>query len=234
MVIVGEVYNRKGKCMGKIINKLAPSMLAIDFGHMEDELKIAVDAGMKILHVDVMDGYFVPNISFGPPVIKYVKQAIPDTFLDVHMMVVNPSRYFAKFLNLGASNITIHAEATEHLREDLLNLKSMGINASVAISPDTPISDIEDVLDVVDMVLIMSVYPGFGGQEFIPGTFDRLKALKAIRDERGLSFDIEVDGGVTKDNVKEILDAGANVIVAGSAVFSGDTAQNIRDLLASF
>ena len=220
--------------MSELQNKLAPSMLAIDFCHMEDELKIAVDAGMKMLHVDVMDGYFVPNISFGPPVIRYVRKAIPDTFMDVHMMVINPSRYFAKFVNIGADNITIHAEATENLREDLLNLKSMGVNASVAISPDTPISEIESVLDVVDMVLIMSVYPGFGGQEFIPETYNRLKALAAIREERGLSFDIEVDGGVTKDNVSDILAAGANVIAAGSAVFSGDTAQNIHDLLTHF
>ena len=220
--------------MSELERKLAPSMLSIDFCHMEDELKIAEGAGMKILHVDVMDGYFVPNISFGPPVIKFVKQAIPDTYLDVHMMVVNPSRFFEKFVNLGANNITIHAEATENLRADLLTLKSLGINASVAISPDTPISDIEPFLDTVDMVLVMSVYPGFGGQTFIPETYNRLKTLACIREERGLSFDIEVDGGVTRENVRDILEAGANVIVAGSAVFTGDTADNIRALTAAF
>ena len=139
-----------------------------------------------------------------------------------------------KFVNLGANNITIHAEATENLRADLLTLKSLGINASVAISPDTPISDIEPFLDTVDMVLVMSVYPGFGGQTFIPETYNRLKTLASIREERGLGFDIEVDGGVTRENVRDILEAGANVIVAGSAVFTGDTADNIRALTAAF
>ena len=208
--------------MSELQNKLAPSMLAIDFCHMEDELKIAVDAGMKMLHVDVMDGYFVPNISFGPPVIRYVRKAIPDTFMDVHMMVINPSRYFAKFVNIGADNITIHAEATENLREDLLNLKSMGVNASVAISPDTPISEIESVLDIVDMVLIMTVNPGFGGQKFIPSTVRKIQQLRDMMNERKLNFDIEVDGGINPSTAKEVIAAGANVLVAGSAVFGSD------------
>lgn len=213
------------------MNKLAPSMLSIDFGHMEEQLKIVTGTGVDIIHVDVMDGMFVPNISFGPPVIRYVKKAVPDVNLDVHMMVQEPSRYFDKFIQLGVDNITIHAEATENLRDDLLKIKDYGIKAGVAISPDTPVSEIEAVLAIVDLVLVMTVYPGFGGQKLIPESLDKVRELKAMREARGLEFDIEVDGGINKENVREALDAGVNIIVAGSAVFGEETEQNAKDFL---
>ena len=213
------------------MNKLAPSMLSIDFGHMEEQLKIVTGTGVDIIHVDVMDGMFVPNISFGPPVIRYVKKAVPDVNLDVHMMVQEPSRYFDKFIQLGVDNITIHAEATENLRDDLLKIKDYGIKAGVAISPDTPVSEIEAVLAIVDLVLVMTVYPGFGGQKLIPESLDKVRELKAMREARGLEFNIEVDGGINKENVREALDAGVNIIVAGSAVFGEETEQNAKDFL---
>ena len=213
------------------MNKLAPSMLSIDFGHMEEQLKIVTGTGVDIIHVDVMDGMFVPNISFGPPVIRYVKKAVPDVNLDVHMMVQEPSRYFDKFIQLGVENITIHAEATENLRDDLLKIKDYGIKAGVAISPDTPVSEIEAVLAIVDLVLVMTVYPGFGGQKLIPESLDKVRELKAMREARGLEFNIEVDGGINKENVREALDAGVNIIVAGSAVFGEETEQNAKDFL---
>ena len=212
-------------------NRLAPSMLAIDFRHMEDELKAVAGVGVEIIHVDVMDGAFVPNISFGPPVIKFVKEAVPDIKLDVHMMVQEPSRYFDKFIQLGADNITIHAEATSNLRVDLLKIKDSRIRAGVAISPDTPVSEIEAVMGIIDCVLVMSVYPGFGGQKLIPEALDKAREVKELRDAKGLDFDIEMDGGINRDNVKEVLDSGVNIIVAGSAVFGDNTAENAKEFL---
>ena len=213
------------------MNILAPSMLSIDFGHMEDELKRAVSSGADTIHVDIMDGQFVPNISFGPPVIRYVRKAVPDAVLDVHMMVKNPAKYFERLINLGAGILTIHAEATDNLRTDLLTIRDAGVKAGVAISPDTSIKEIEYVMDIVDMVLVMSVYPGFGGQKFIQGTYEKIAALKDIRDAKGLDFDIEVDGGVTLDNVRKVLESGANVIVAGSAVFNDNIEDNVKGFL---
>lgn len=213
------------------MNKLAPSMLSIDFGHMEEQLKIVAGTGVEIIHVDIMDGMFVPNISFGPPVIRYVRKAIPDIKLDVHMMVQEPSRYFDKIIQLGVDNITIHAEATENLRDDLLKIKDYGIKAGVAISPDTPVSEIEPVLGIVDLVLIMTVYPGFGGQKLIPEALDKAREAKALREDKGLEYDIEVDGGINRENIKDALDAGINVIVAGSAIFGEHTEENAKEFL---
>ncbi|MCR5214621.1 MAG: ribulose-phosphate 3-epimerase [Eubacterium sp.] len=209
------------------MNILAPSMLSVDFGHMEKELKIATEAGTDVIHVDVMDGNFVPNISFGPPVIKYVKKAVPNAKLDVHAMIIDPIRYLETFFKLGIWGLTIHYEATDDIRGDLAKIRDLGIRAGVAISPDTPVSAIEDILDQVDMVLAMSVYPGFGGQSFIEATYQKLRELRRISDERGLNLDIEVDGGVSLDNLESILDAGANVIVAGSAIFGPNTGDNV-------
>ena len=213
------------------MNRLAPSMLSIDFGHMEEQLKIIAGTGVDIIHVDVMDGMFVPNISFGPPVIRYVKKAVPDMKLDVHMMVQEPSRYFDKMVQLGVANITIHAEATENLRDDLLKIKDFGIKAGVAISPDTPVSEIEAVLGIVDMVLVMTVYPGFGGQKLIPEALDKARELKALREAKELEYNIEVDGGINKENVRDALDAGVNIIVAGSAIFGDNTEENAKEFL---
>ena len=214
-----------------VVNILAPSMLAIDFGHMEAELKKAIAGGTDTIHVDVMDGMFVPNISFGPPVIRYVKKSVPDAKLDVHMMVTDPIRYLDSMVKAGASGVTIHYEATRTPAEDLKKIREAGMKVGLSICPDTPVSAIEELLPLVDMVLVMSVYPGFGGQSFIEEAYSRIAEVRRLSDEKGLDLDIEVDGGINLDNVKSVLDAGANVIVAGSAVFGESTEENVRRFL---
>ena len=214
-----------------VVRILSPSMLSIDFGHMSDELINITAAGVDTIHVDVMDGVFVPNISFGPPVIKYVRRAIPDARLDVHMMVQDPVRYLDAINAYNIWSFTIHAEATEHLEDDLRRIREAGVRAGVAISPDTPVSSIEHVLGLADMVLVMSVYPGFGGQSFIPGSLDKIRRVAELRESGGYSYNIEVDGGVVLDNLDLILEAGADVIVAGSAIFGDNTADNAREFL---
>ena len=214
-----------------VVNILAPSMLAIDFGHMEAELKKAIAGGTDTIHVDVMDGMFVPNISFGPPVIRYVKKAVPDAKLDVHMMVTDPIRYLDSMVKAGASGVTIHYEATKTPAENLKKIREAGMKVGLSICPDTPVSAIEELLPLVDMVLVMSVYPGFGGQSFMEEAYSRIAEVRRLSDEKGLDLDIEVDGGINLDNVKSVLDAGANVIVAGSAVFGENTEENVRRFL---
>ena len=214
-----------------VVNILAPSMLAIDFGHMEAELKKAIAGGTDTIHVDVMDGMFVPNISFGPPVIRYVKKSVPDAKLDVHMMVTDPIRYLDSMVKAGASGVTIHYEATKTPAEDLKKIREAGMKVGLSICPDTPVSAIEELLPLVDMVLVMSVYPGFGGQSFMEEAYSRIAEVRRLSDEKGLDLDIEVDGGINLDNVKSVLDAGANVIVAGSAVFGESTEENVRKFL---
>ncbi|MCR4838317.1 MAG: ribulose-phosphate 3-epimerase [Eubacterium sp.] len=207
---------------------LAPSMLSANFAHMESDLKRAMSQGVKWLHVDVMDGHFVPNISFGPPVISSVREAVPDAMLDVHMMVKEPSRFIEDYKACGAGQITVHAEATTQLFGTLQAIREVDLRAAVAINPATPVSDIEPVLELCDMVLVMSVVPGYGGQSLIPETLDKIKQLVHLREQRGLSFDIEIDGGVKQSNLEEVLDTGANVIVAGSAIFKGNIEENVR------
>lgn len=214
-----------------VVNILAPSMLAIDFGHMEAELKKAIAGGTDTIHVDVMDGMFVPNISFGPPVIRYVKKSVPEAKLDVHMMVTDPIRYLDSMVKAGASGVTIHYEATKTPAEDLKKIREAGMKVGLSICPDTPVSAIEELLPLVDMVLVMSVYPGFGGQSFIEEAYSRIAEVRRLSDEKGLDLDIEVDGGINLENVKSVLDAGANVIVAGSAVFGESTEENVRKFL---
>ena len=214
-----------------VVNILAPSMLAIDFGHMEAELKKAIAGGTDTIHVDVMDGMFVPNISFGPPVIRYVKKSVPDAKLDVHMMATDPIRYLDCMVKAGASGVTIHYEATKTPAEDLKKIREAGMKVGLSICPDTPVSAIEELLPLVDMVLVMSVYPGFGGQSFMEEAYSRIAEVRRLSDEKGLDLDIEVDGGINLDNVKSVLDAGANVIVAGSAVFGESTEENVRKFL---
>lgn len=204
---------------------LSPSLLAADFGHLEEELQKVEKAGARYLHLDVMDGRFVPSISYGMPVIASLRKHSSLVF-DVHLMIENPDRYLADFARAGADIITVHAEAAGHLDRTLGAIRDLGCRAGVALNPATPLSQLEWILPVTDMVLLMSVNPGFGGQHFIPYCLDKIRRLRAMTEERGLQTDIEVDGGIHLDNVEAILQAGANVIVAGTAVFGQNTAAN--------
>ncbi len=207
---------------------IAPSILSADFANMGEEVKRAEKSGADVLHVDVMDGNFVPNITFG---VKMVEDIRPHTTLpiDVHMMVKDPSFYAEKFVKAGADFVTFHIEAERNARPLLEKIRESGAKCGIVISPDTPVSEIEDVLDICDMVLVMSVYPGFGGQKFIENSLDKIKRLKELKISKGYSYIIEIDGGVNKDTVKRIKDAGAELLVAGSAVYNkADMRQNIE------
>lgn len=212
---------------------LAPSLLGADFKHLEQDIKAVEQAGAMYLHLDVMDGAFVPSISFGMPVIKALRSCT-DMVFDVHMMVEEPARYVDAVRACGADLICVHAEACKHLDSTLRQIRAAGAKAGVALNPATSLSAVELVLPMVDMVLVMSVNPGFGGQQFIPYTVDKVKALRQKLDELGLNTDIQVDGGVTLTNAEQLLEAGANVIVAGTSVFKGDAGENVRKFLDVF
>ena len=212
------------------MNCLSPSILSADFANLGEQVRMLDEAGAQYVHIDVMDGMFVPSISFGMPVIKSIREC-SDRIFDVHLMIEEPGRYIDDLAEVGADPITVHAEACKHLDRTIEAIKEKGLLAGVALNPATPLSAIEWILSKVDMVLIMSVNPGFGGQKLIPYTVEKVRALKKMIDEKGLKIDIEVDGGVNLENVTEVMDAGANIIVAGSAVFKGDISENVERFL---
>lgn len=206
---------------------LAPSILSADFANLGNDIKTIDNAGADYIHIDVMDGKFVPSISFGMPVMKAIRK-YTDKVFDVHLMIEEPGRYINEFKEAGADIITVHAEACCHLNRTLQAIKDAGCRTGVALNPATPVSVLDYVLEYTDMVLIMSVNPGFGGQSYIPNSTGKIAQIRDIIDKRGFDIDIEVDGGINQSNVTEVIDAGANVIVAGSAVFNGDAQKNVE------
>lgn len=212
---------------------LAPSVLGADFTRLGEEITTVAEAGAQYIHLDVMDGAFVPSISFGMPVIEKLR-GCTDKVFDVHMMVEEPGRYVEAMKKAGADIVCVHQEACVHLDRTLNQIREWGMKPAVALNPATPVSTLSCVLKEADMFLIMSVNPGFGGQKFIPYTLDKIRTLRRMLNEAGLTADIQVDGGISPSNVREVLDAGANVIVAGSAVFKNDAAENTREFLKIF
>jgi len=210
------------------MNYLAPSILSADFSRLGEELAIVENNGIAMLHIDVMDGMFVPSISLGFPIIESIRKNSEMAF-DVHLMIKEPERYLERFAESGADIITVHAEASLHLHRTVQQIKQLGKKCGVALNPATPLSALGYVLEDLDMVLLMTVNPGFGGQAFIPAMYEKIRALRKAITEKNLNIDIEVDGGIKASNTKAVLEAGANVLVAGSAVFEGDIAGNIRE-----
>ena len=209
---------------------ISPSILSADFNHLGRDVKAVENSRAKWLHIDVMDGTYVPNISFGFPVIESIRKQT-NLFFDVHLMIVHPEKYIQRFAEAGADLITVHAEACTHLDRTIQEIRQAGVKVGVALNPATPLSAIEYVLDKVDMILIMTVNPGYGGQKYIPYCDRKIHELRTMIKERGLDVDIQVDGGVTPDNIASIAECGANVFVAGSSVFIGDIDQNVDQLL---
>ena len=210
---------------GTSLIKIAPSILSANFANLEKDIQTVEKAGVDWLHIDVMDGHFVPNITIGAPVVASIKK-VTNLVMDVHLMIENPELYIKDFANAGADIITVHAEATNHLHRLVQMIKSEGKKAGVSINPATPINVLENIIEDVDLVLIMSVNPGFGGQKFIPVCFEKIAQLKEMLVKKGINIDIEVDGGVTLDNIEKVVECGANIVVAGSAIFNSD---NIND-----
>jgi len=211
--------------------EIAPSILSADFARLAEQVRAAEDGGASLLHVDVMDGHFVPNLTLGPPVVASLRKAtsLP---LDVHLMIENPDAFIPAFAEAGADWISVHQEACRHLHRTLELIRTSGARVGVVINPATPAETLSEVLALVDFVLVMSVNPGFGGQKFIPAVLDKVRKLAAERAARGLSYRIEMDGGIAPDTIAEAVRAGAEVLVAGNAIFGkGDPAENTRRLL---
>jgi ribulose-phosphate 3-epimerase len=210
--------------------KIAPSILASDFSKLGYEIKKVEDAGADLIHIDVMDGHFVPNITIGPPVIKCLK-ALTKLPFDVHLMISEPDRYIDDFVDAGADIISVHVECSWHLNRTIQSIKQKGVKAAVALNPATPLSTIECILEDIDMVLLMTVNPGFGGQSYIGSVTEKIRKLKSIIKSKDLDIDIEVDGGIGLDNIYSVTEAGANVIVAGSTIYkSKDIKKTIKEL----
>lgn len=209
---------------------LAPSILAADFNNLGEEMKKTERNGAKYIHFDVMDGMFVPSISFGMPVLKSIHETT-EQVMDAHLMVQEPIRYIEAFKDAGADIVTIHLEACENAEETIAKIRECGMKVGLSICPETSEKEVEHLLSKIDMLLVMSVHPGFGGQKFIPESLDKIRAIRKMIEEQGLDVDIQVDGGIYLTNVREVLDAGANIIVAGSAVFKGDPAQNTKEFM---
>lgn len=214
-------------------NILSPSILAADFAILGEQIKEADEAGAEYIHIDVMDGVFVPSISFGMPVIASIRKTTKKIF-DVHLMIVEPERYVKEFAECGADSITFHIEATEDVDEIIDLIHGLGCKAGMSIKPRTPVEVVEKYLHKLDMLLVMTVEPGFGGQKYIPESTERIREIRRMADEQGLDLDIQVDGGIKKENVQVVLDAGANVIVAGSAIFRGNISENVKAIMAQF
>jgi len=212
--------------------ELAPSILSADFAHLAEQVHAAVEGGGSVLHVDIMDGHFVPNITIGPPVVASLRKALPETIFDCHLMIENADDFIPAFAESGASWISVHQEACVHLDRTLHHIMDHGCQAGEVLNPATPVDTLTDVLELVHHVLVMSVNPGFGGQQFIRNSLKKMEALARIREERGLNFRIEVDGGVAMDTIADVVRAGAELLVAGNAVFGhGEAKQNARQLL---
>ena len=211
--------------------QLAPSILSADFARLAEDANAAIRGGGTVLHVDVMDGHFVPNITLGPPIVKCLRKAV-DVPIDCHLMIENPDEYVPAFADAGANWISVHQEATRHLNRSLELIRSCGARVGVVINPATPVQTLGEVLDIVDYVLVMSVNPGFGGQKFIPGALEKIRKLVTMRAAKGVDFRIEIDGGIDLETVGPAVRAGAEILVAGSHVFGhGDPAENAEALL---
>lgn len=209
---------------------LAPSILAADFNNLGEEMKKTERNGAQYIHFDVMDGMFVPSISFGMPVLKSIHDTT-EQIMDAHLMVQEPIRYIEAFKEAGADIVTIHLEACENVEETIAKIRECGMKVGLSICPETSEKEVEHLLSKIDMLLVMSVHPGFGGQKFIPESLDKIRAIRKMIEEQELNVDIQVDGGIYLTNVREVLDAGANIIVAGSAVFKGKPAQNTKEFM---
>lgn len=209
---------------------LSPSILAADFARLGEQIREADEAGAEYIHIDVMDGVFVPSISFGMPVIRTIRK-VTDKVFDVHLMIVEPERYVKEFKECGADSITFHLEATENAEETIDLIRSVGCRVGMSIKPKTPVEAVRKYLSKLDMLLVMTVEPGFGGQKYIPESTERIRQVRQMADGMGLDLDIQVDGGITVDNARIVLEAGANVIVAGSAVFGGNITENVKRYL---